>query len=172
MERADLERELERLHPGSFGWAVACCRYDTSEAEETLQACYLKVLEGRARYDGRSSVKTWLFGVIRHTAAERRRRSLFALSALSRLFLGETNALAPAPQQAVEDSERRSRLRSLLGALPPRQREVLELVFYQELTVDEAAGVMGVSVGSARVHYARGKRRLLASLGGPVDELA
>jgi DNA-directed RNA polymerase specialized sigma24 family protein len=44
--------------------------------------------------------------------------------------------------------------------LPSRQRDVLHLVFYQEMTVEEAADVLGVSVGTARTHFARGKGRL------------
>jgi len=56
----------------------------------------------------------------------------------------------------------------MLLRLSPRQRELLHLVFYQELTIEEAAGVLGISVGSARVHYERGKaavRRMLAEDG-------
>jgi DNA-directed RNA polymerase specialized sigma24 family protein len=42
-----------------------------------LQIAYLKILEGKARFDGRSSLKTWLFAIIRRTALEQRRRGFF-----------------------------------------------------------------------------------------------
>src|SRR6185312_12282842 len=74
MERAELERELERLHAACWGWALACCARDRDAAEDTLQSAYLRILSGTARFDGRSSVRTWVFGVIRRTALEERRR--------------------------------------------------------------------------------------------------
>jgi DNA-directed RNA polymerase specialized sigma24 family protein len=81
MSREELERELLRVHEASFGWALHCGRFDRSEAEDVLQQTYVKVLDGSARFGGRSAFRTWLFGVIRRTASERRRahtmRSLF-----------------------------------------------------------------------------------------------
>ena len=77
MDRAQLERELEALHMECWGWALACCRREPDLAEDVLQSAYLRVFSGRATFDGRSTLKTWVFGVIRLTAMEeeRRRRS-------------------------------------------------------------------------------------------------
>jgi RNA polymerase sigma factor (sigma-70 family) len=176
MDDVELKRELERAHADCVGWAMACCRRDRDDAEEVLQTVYLTVLDGRARYDGRSSFRTWLFGVIRLTAASERRKAWLRGLLLEReagweAGRGKRDAglLAPdsfaAPDSEVEHESRRNGLRHALGRLAKRQREVLQLVFYHDLTVDEAATVMGVSVGSARTHYARGKARLATLLG-------
>ena len=157
MTRGDIEAELEAHHLAGFAWSLACCGRDREEAEDVLQTTYLKILDGRAEYAGRSAFKTFLFGVIRRTAAEARRRRKFA-----ELFSGR---LEPARTAAEEVPEDRLALLAALARLPRRQRQVLELVFYLGLTVDEAADTMGVSAGSARVHYGRGKRRLGKLLG-------
>ena len=161
----DLKQSLEELHPASFAWSVACCHGDRAEAEEVLQACYLKVLEGRARFGGRSALKTWFFSVIRRTALERQRRRRVRRALLlgwpDRVPVGDD---APDPHVEATRSERASRVLAALTRLSRRQRQILELVFYQDLTVAEAAGVLGVSVGSARTHYARGKKSLSAAL--------
>lgn len=153
-----LRRDIEQLHDASFAWALACCAFSRDEAEDVLQTVYLKVLDGRARHDGRSSLRTWLFAVIRNTAADRRRQSWIWSLGLDRLW----HKRVPAAPGA--DGVERAQVRRALAALPARQREVIELVFYHDLTVEEAARVMGVSVGSARVHYDRAKRRLAERL--------
>jgi RNA polymerase sigma factor (sigma-70 family) len=172
MDDVELKRELERAHADCFGWAMACCRRDRDDAEEVLQTVYLTVLDGRARYNGRSTFRTWLFGVIRLTAASERRKAWLRGLLLEREAgrgKREAGILAPhsfaAPDAEVEHESRRDGLRHALGHLAKRQREVLQLVFYHDLTVEEAAAVMHVSVGSARTHYARGKANLAVMLG-------
>jgi RNA polymerase sigma-70 factor (ECF subfamily) len=161
----DLRCALEQHHAASFGWALACCGRDRVEAEDVLQASYLKVLEGRARFDGRSSVKTWLFGVIRRTAIEERRRHLLRLRVHESLAAQAPSSLDGTGSDPIGDAQRLSELIAALASLAPRQREVLHLVFYQGLTIEDAAAVMRVSVGTARTHYERGKHRLRAHLG-------
>jgi RNA polymerase sigma-70 factor (ECF subfamily) len=60
--------------------------------------------------------------------------------------------------------DRAERLERALVQLSERQRGLLQLVFYHGLSVDDAAATLGISVGSARTHYARGKARLAALL--------
>src|SRR5262249_14289025 len=80
-----LDDALASIHPDAFGWAMACCRRDRALAEEVLQMSYLKVLSGEARFDGRSAFKTWLFGVIRRTAAGERRRAWISTLGIAKL---------------------------------------------------------------------------------------
>lgn len=164
MDQADLERDLCQLHPASFRWALSCSR-DRFEAEDVLQTAYLKVLDGRARFDGRSSLKTWLFSVIRRTAAERRRAWWPRLMAHNDHRLPvETADPGEDPYAMAVRSENVSRLLESLATLSAKQRAMIELVFSHDLTVDEASATLGISVGAGRVHYHRGKKRLLDEL--------
>ena len=73
MKQAELRSQLEQHHPAAYGWALHCCGRNADEAEDVLQTAYLKILGGKARFNDNSSFRTWLFGVIRNTAAEQRR---------------------------------------------------------------------------------------------------
>ena len=161
MEISELKAELEKLHPASFGWALSCCAQNRGEAEEVLQMVYLKILQGKAVFRGESKLQTWLFAVIRKTAiSERRKQLLRSLSSIASPGNGSNAAV----ESEFERSEMQRRFQEAIAQLPARQRETLHLVFYQDLSLSEAAEVMNVSVGSARRHYARGKKRLREAL--------
>lgn len=138
---------------------MACCGFDRSEASDVLQDTYLKVLDGRAVFRGESAFRTWLFGVVRRTAGEYRRNVFRRLAAVWRVDRHDV-PLDTDPDAAIDGRTIADRLRNALRVLPTRQRQVLHLVFHEDLTVEAAAGVMRISVGSARTHYARGKARL------------
>lgn len=157
MTGAPLLAQLEPLHTAAWGWALHCCGGDAHAAEEALQTAYVRVAEERARFRGEAELKTWWLGVVRLVALEQRRRTWWRLEKLrtwfasgGRLGGGET-AGVPEPDGA---------LAAALAHLPARQREVLHLVFYQDLSVTEAAAAMSISAGSARQHYERAKSRL------------
>jgi len=158
MESREILSQLEALHHDAFGWAVNCCSGDWHRGEDVLQAAYVKVVRGGIRFEARASLKTWWFGVIRFTALEEARRSRRWLAFLDR-WQAEPAVEEATPADTGDDAE----LAMLAAALPllsERQREVLHLAFYQGLSLSEAAEVLRITVGSARQHYDRGKRRL------------
>src|SRR5512147_299692 len=134
MQIAELKAELERLHSASYGWALSCCRRDQTEAEEVLQTVYLKILEGKARFGGESSLKTWLFAVIRKTAATEYRRRLLRSLRLTGDPEEIVERVAPHETQSggLERSELQGHFQIALKSLPRRQREALHLVFYED----------------------------------------
>jgi RNA polymerase sigma factor (sigma-70 family) len=160
---SELKSELERLHEASFGWALHCCQQNRADAEEVLQTVYLKIIQGKAVYRGQCKLQTWLFAVIRNTAITERRKQL--LRGLTAIAVTRSQPMLGSPSQIeFERSEMQQRFQQALARLPARQRETLHLVFYQDLSLSEAADVMGISVGSARRHYERGKKRLRETL--------
>src|ERR1700730_15285485 len=154
MDIAELKAELETLHSASFGWAMSCCRRDRAEAEEVLQTVYLKILEGKECFRGEASLKTWLFAVIRKTAIGEHRMNLLRKLRWSDGSEQTTQvSQTDEPGLAFEKSETQALFQTALKGLPRRQREALHLVFYQDLTLSEAADVMGISIGRRRQTY-------------------
>jgi RNA polymerase sigma factor (sigma-70 family) len=156
----EMRAALETHHNQSYGWALSCCARSSVEAETVLQTVYLKVLMGKARYHGKAPFKTWLFAVIRRTAADERRRQKLRHLLLDRHQASTTPGGVERPDEVIHRAELERQVREVLTRLPRRQREVLQLVFYHEMNLAEAAQIMGVSLGSARTHYDRGKKQL------------
>ena len=151
---------MEMNHTSAFGWALFCCKGDREEAEEVLHSSYVQILEkGFKAFKGESSFKTWLFSIIKNNSRRRRFQLNLRLKKVQTLIFrpqAETKRI----EERIHESETRTRILGLLGRLSRRQRQVMQLVFYHDLTLEEAASVMGISVGSARTHYARGKNLL------------
>jgi RNA polymerase sigma factor (sigma-70 family) len=167
IDRDELLRQLELLHPDCYGWALSCCDGDRQEAEEVLHSAYATILDGRAQFNGRSNIRTWAFGVIRMTSRAQRRRRFLRWLRWERPLVVDSADPSPDPAAVAERNDEKGKLVDALAKLPVRQRELLHLVFYQDLSISEAADVLAISLGTARTHYERGKQRLREWLGAP-----
>jgi len=166
MESDEFRKELAKLHKSAFGWAMVCCGRERDLAAEVLQEAYCRILTGDASFAGKSEFSTWVFGVIRHVAHEefrhqQRRRRFFQPNAQ---IAAQACAVVDFDHVTIEQHELAEQLCSALEKLSNRQREVLHLTFHENMTIEQAANILDITVGSARQHYQRGKaslRRLL-----------
>jgi len=163
---AALADRVAAMHTASFGWALCCCRWQREEAEDVLQTVYCKIVEGRARFSGRAQLKTWLFAVIWRTAVERRRRQTCRRLLFDRWCSRDPQSATDrvTAETRLAAGEQRASVRQALEALSERQRQVLELVFFHDHSIRQAAEVLGLRLGTARVHYQRGKQALARRL--------
>src|SRR2546430_1719153 len=147
-------------------------------AEDVVQETWLAVLNGIARFEGRSSLKTWIFRILTNTAktrGERERRSVpFSTldpeeggfePAVERSRFTGTGHWVVLPRAWPEDRllahETRSMIERAIARLPPSQRTVMTLRDVEGWTADEVRNALELSETNQRVllHRARAKVR-------------
>ena len=138
---------------------------DPAEAEDTMQSVFIAILESAKKYvAARGTLRVWILQHAYHQALNRRRylslRGTYDVApgdALDPASLGLTRPL-PAPESG-------HLIQQALTQLSRRQRETLELAFYDGLTMQEIAERSGQSYANIRHHYYRGLEKLRDVLG-------
>src|SRR5436190_5643047 len=130
---------------------------DETLAEDLLSEVFLDVWRQADRFQCRSSVSTWLISIARHKALSARRRRPDA--ELDEKLEATVADPANDPEVALQDKDRGELLRQALVRLSPEHREVIDLVYYHEKSVDEAAHILDVPPATVktRMFYARKK---------------
>jgi RNA polymerase sigma-70 factor (ECF subfamily) len=154
---------LEAMHSQVFGWALSRCNFERVLAEDLVQQAYVELLSGNARFNKQSSLKTFVFAVVQNLAKSRYRRLATRLRLMQQYTLAE-NAVDAREPVDVPDHAGSNPVWLAVRELPARQRDIIELVFCRDLTIEEAAAVMRVSTGTGRVHYDRAKKALRTKL--------
>jgi RNA polymerase sigma-70 factor (ECF subfamily) len=138
-------------------------------AQEVTQDTWLAVMRGVDRFEGRSSLKTWLYRILMNrarTAAHREQRAGRPEDIDGERF-DSSGAWATPPEpwaDRVDDrldaAQLAERVQALLGRLPDSQRHVILLRDVEGLPASEVSEVLGVSEGNQRVLLHRGRARL------------
>jgi RNA polymerase sigma-70 factor (ECF subfamily) len=142
-------------------------------AEEVVQDTWLAVLRGLEGFEGRSSLKTWLFRILvnrARTTGVREQRSVPVADPEPVVDLSRFDASggwADPPEHWIEAAEDRmeagklvNRIRTWMDVLPARQREVVLLRDVEGMSSEEVCTVLALSEGNQRVLLHRGRSRL------------
>jgi RNA polymerase sigma-70 factor (ECF subfamily) len=160
--------ELVRRHlPRMVGLARRMLG-DAAEAEDVAQEVFLRVWKHAASWKpGQAKFETWMHRVAMNLCLDRLRRG-------SRNG-GEVNPETPdgtaSATRALDDKQRRDRVRDALQVLPERQRAALVLCYYQDRTNIEAAEILGVSVDALESLLSRARRSLKTELAAERSDL-
>jgi RNA polymerase sigma-70 factor (ECF subfamily) len=131
-------------------------------AEDLLSEVFLDVWRQAGRFEGRSSVATWLMSIARFKAlSARRRRTEAELDEKIETTVADT---ASDPEAALQEKNRGELLRQALTRLSPEHREVIDLVYYHEKSVDEVAEILAVPPATVKTRMFYARKKLAASV--------
>ncbi len=185
-ERA-FEALVRRYHSSLLRVAMSYVR-PRSAAEEVVQETWLGVLRGLPTFQGRSSLRTWIFRILVNQARTRgvRERRTVPFSALGdgdpavdpERFLPDGRwatppaAIAGLPEAALLGADARAHILAAIDELPPSQRDVITLRDVEGFTAADVREALGLTAGNERVLLHRARARVRALLEPYFDEAA
>ena len=148
---------------------------DPEEARDMAQDVFLQIYNTLHRFEGRSSLKTWIYRIVVNQCANRRRlwgrRRRSRAVAIDNLALRDEALLATTAEQSPEAGcsrrEQQERIQRALAAVSFEHRAILLLREAEDLSCDEIAAALRIPVGTVKSRLSRAREALRIALGGP-----
>ena len=133
---------------------------DTALADDVVSEVFIDAWQHAGRYEGRSTVSTWLLGITRHkalTAANRRTtESIDSETAMNVVDPGNT------PEAELGQKDTGAVIRRCLASLTPEHAEIIDLVYYQEKSIKEIVEILGIPENTVKTRMFYARKRLAA----------
>jgi RNA polymerase sigma-70 factor (ECF subfamily) len=177
-DEAAFESLINRYHGPMMRLAMAYVR-DRGAAEDVVQETWLTCLRSLEKFEGRSSLKTWLFGILINVARSRRRKESRIQSLASFIRGDDSDSRRPTVEQSrfgsdgmwitapdswtdiplsnVLSLETFAQVKAAIETLPTKQKEVIVLRDVAGLEADEVCQLLSISAANQRVRLHRGR---------------
>ncbi|MEA3319525.1 sigma-70 family RNA polymerase sigma factor [Sutcliffiella horikoshii] len=123
--------------------------------QNTFEKCYTKLENFRHE----STIKTWLYRITINECKDYLKSWSYKKSRMMELYSANKNISLSSEEEAMEKWEK-GRVKSTIFTLPPKYREMIFLYYYEELTMEEIAELLGLSISTVKTRISRGRERL------------
>jgi len=156
-------RVFERHH----GRLLAYCRRRAGDdGEDIASEVFARAFDLRARYDlTRADAAPWLFGIATNLIASARRAERRQLRAYARLHVEPSHTFSHDVGERIDAARAVAKAADAVRRLPPRERDVLLLVAWAELSQEEVADALAVPIGTVKSRLSRARGRIRRQLG-------
>jgi RNA polymerase sigma-70 factor, ECF subfamily len=164
-DRLAMQVLYARHHVRVFRFVVRLVRDDTT-AEDLISDVFLDVWRQAGRFEGRSAVSTWILAIARFKALSALRRR--PEEELDEEVVGAIEDPSDDPEASLAKKDKSVVLRKCLSGLSAEHREIIDLVYYHEKSVEEVAEIVGIPENTVktRMFYARKKLAELLKAAG------
>jgi RNA polymerase sigma-70 factor, ECF subfamily len=164
-DRLAMQVLFARHHVRVYRFVLRLVRSESS-AEDLISEVFLDVWRQADRFEGRSAVSTWLLAIARFKAlSSMRRRPDEELDEETAAAIEDTS---DTPEVSLQKKDKSELLRQCLEQLSRDHREVIDLVYYHEKSIEEVAEIVGIPEATVktRMFYARKKLSELLKAAG------
>ncbi len=139
---------------------------DAAAAEDLVNEVFIEVWRHAGRFEARSQASTWILAIARYKAVSALRRRTF--DPLDDDAFESVEDPAADPEFAAQKNQRGAILRDCIAQLPAAHRQILDLIYYREQSISEAARIVGVAQNTVKTRAYHARKRvaqLMASRG-------
>jgi RNA polymerase sigma-70 factor (ECF subfamily) len=143
------------------------CRYmlgNAHDAEDAAQDAFLKAYQALPKFQPEASLYTWLYRIATNTCIDHKRKpifeSLFGDSGEGEKLIHDRASDAPSPEKLYQSKQIDEALRESLGKLSPKLRAIIILKEIEELSYEEIADALEISMGTVKSRIARAREEL------------
>jgi RNA polymerase sigma-70 factor (ECF subfamily) len=156
-DRLAMQVLFARHHVRIYRFVLRLVR-DESVAEDLISEVFLDVWRQAGRFEGRSQVSTWLLAIARFKALSAlRRRPDEELDEEAAEAIEDTS---DTPGVALEKKDKSAAIRKCLEKLSAEHREIIDLVYYHEKSVEEVAQIVGIPENTVKTRMFYARKRL------------
>ena len=151
-----------------FVWRTAKrMRVPPRSLDDVVQDVFLVVHRRLEAFHGASSMRSWIYGIVRHTVADHRRRARRKDAPLVQAVTDDRGeerfaSTMPPPDEAAAASESLSQLERMLASIAPEKAEVVMLTHLEGMSVPEIAECVGANVNTVYSRLRAGRQELAA----------
>ncbi len=144
---------------------------DIHTAEDVFQDVFIKVNQKLATFEGNSSIKTWIIRITINTCKDYL-KSAWNRRVVPMMEYQEDAIVSDTDYDDVEKKDTKELIKKTVLSLPSKYKDVVLCVYFQEMTIAEAAQVLKIAEGTAKSRLSRARFKLKSMLEGRIsDEL-
>ncbi len=144
---------------------------DIHTAEDIFQDVFIKVNQKLATFEGNSSIKTWIIRITINTCKDYL-KSAWNRRVVPMMEYQEDAIVSETDYDDVEKKDTRELIKKTVLSLPAKYKDVVLCVYFQEMTITEAAQALDIAEGTAKSRLSRARLKLKSMLEGRIsDEL-
>ncbi len=142
---------------------------DLHTAEDIFQDVFIKVNQKLNTFEGNSSIKTWIIRITINTCKDFL-KSAWNKRVVPMMEYQEDAIVSDSDYEEVETKDTREMIKKTVLSLPPKYKDIIICVYYQDMTITEAAQALRIAEGTAKSRLSRARQKLKSVLEGRISD--